>query len=175
MIYLKGNKVQKEELKKNSLDTYEYIETVWSIRLKHGIPNLPVQYCFMLKCCYKPSCPHPFCSVGDSQSLQWFPGGPNSTFIPLPIPDQPWGSTNCKKCDGTCYGHFLNISKEYHLPAMSKPPSVIMKEAFQGLNGERSPSFIAELAKKCLLPPDEVSFLIEHLQQNTKESQTRSR
>ena len=170
LIYLKGNKVQKEELKKNSLYTYEYIETVWSVRLKHGIPNLPVQYCFMLKCCYKPSCPHPFCCVGDSQSLQWFPGGPDITFIPLPIPDpdQPWGSTNCKKCDGTCYGHFLNISKEYHLPAMSKPPSVIMKEAFQGLNGEPSPSFIAELAKKCLLPPDEVSFWIEHLQQIQK-------
>ena len=135
----------------------------------------------MLKCCYKPTFPHPFCCVGDSQSLRWFPDGPNITFIPLPIPDpdQPWGSTNYKKCDGTCYGHLLNISstcyghllnisKEYHLPAMSKPPSVIMKEAFQGLNGEPSPSFIVELAKKCLLPSDEVSFWIEHLQQIQK-------
>ncbi|XP_065903776.1 uncharacterized protein [Dysidea avara] len=43
-----------------------------------------------------------------------------------------------------------------------------MKEAFQGLNGEPSPSFIAELAKKCLLPPDEVSFWFEHLQQIQK-------
>ena len=96
LIYLKGSKAQKEELKRKHLSTYVMIEEVWNIRLRHGVPNLPVQYCFMLKCCYKAGCPHPFCCAGNSLALQWFPDGPTVTYIPLPIPDpnQQWGSTD---------------------------------------------------------------------------------
>ena len=128
LIYWKGNKAQKEELKRLNPGRFKYIESIWNIRLKHGTPNLPVQYCFMLKCCYKTTCPHPFCRDGNPLSLQWFPGGPEVAFIPLPIPDpkQPWGSTNCIKCDGVCYGHYLSSNEKSHLPPMSKPPSVIM-------------------------------------------------
>ena len=89
--------MQKEQLKRENPPIYEFIEKVWSIRLKHGILNLPVQYCFMLKRCYKKNCVHPFCSTGNPVSLQWFPGGPDVTHIPLPTadPDQPWGSKSC--------------------------------------------------------------------------------
>lgn len=101
LTYLKGSKIQKEDLKREHPSTYEYIEKV---RLKHGIPNVPVQYCFMLKseCCYKKNCLHPFCCSGNPVSLQWFPGVPNVAYIPLSIadPDQPWGAKNCEKCKG---------------------------------------------------------------------------
>jgi len=42
---------------------------------------------------------------------------------------------------------------------------VIMKEEFQRLKGEPISTFITELARKCLSPPTEVPFWIEHLQQ----------
>ena len=51
---------------------------------------------------------------------------------------------------------------------MPKPPSLLMKEAFQKLTEEPTPEFIEGLARKCLLPPSEVSFWIEHLQQVQK-------
>ena len=69
LTYLKENKMQKEQLKRENPAIYEFIEKAWSIRLKHGILNLPVQYCFMLKCCYKKNCVHPFCSTGNPVSL----------------------------------------------------------------------------------------------------------
>jgi len=160
LVYLKGNKGQKEKLKRDNPGRYQYIESIWNIRLNHGIPNLPVQYCFMLKCCYKTICTHPFCRDGNPFSLQWFPGGPEVSFVPLPIPDpeQPWGSTDCEKYDGICYGHFLSSIEKSYLPPMPKPPSVIMKEEFLRLKGEPSSTFITELARKYLLPPTEVSF-----------------
>lgn len=93
---------------------------------------------FMLKCCYKPDCLHPFCSSA-GRILHWFPNGPPISYVPLPIPDpdQPWGSTTCSKCEGRCYGHFISSEKAQSstiLP-MNEPPSSIIKKSLIVLMG----------------------------------------
>ena len=81
------------------------------------------------KCCYDPNCIHPVCSGAGSTSsdLHWFGGGPTVSYVPLPIPDpnQPWGSTKCKE---VCYGHFLTPDKvESSTSPPIDPPSSIIK------------------------------------------------
>lgn len=132
--------------------------------------GLPYQYCFVLRCCHSRDCLHPFCLKSISRPASWFPGGPSLSYIPFPIldPDQPWGSTTCIKCTGRiCYGHFLKPeeAETSSLTPMLKPPSTIIKEAFSKSTEEecKSIAFIQDLAKKCLLPPDEVQIWLDHL------------
>ena len=169
LTYTKGSKAQKLELQNHNPGRFQYIQKIWDIRLQHGISDLPPQYSFMLKCCYMPTCTHPVCRAGEGSVLNWFPGGPKITYMPLPIPDpdQPWGSTTCTKCTGRCCGHFLmpEMAEKATTPAM-KPPSTIIKEVFIGLNGQApSETFFENLAKQCLLPTEEVKIWVEHLSQ----------
>ena len=133
--------------------TYVMIEEVQCIRLKHSIPNLPMQYCFMLRC--------PFGIADNPFVLQSFLGGPAVIYIPLPIPDYKprWGSKDCEKCQCEC----APLEMSQPLTTIS----VVMQEAFQNLNGEPTSDFIEELARK-MLPPIKVSFWIQQLQQVQK-------
>ena len=133
------------------------------------VKDLPTQYLFHLVCCYKPTCPHPFCQAGTHKDLpKWFPGGPDVSYLPLPIPDpaRPWGSPNCPDCSKTCYGHFLKpeVAILSPLPEMKKPPSTVIKEAFQKIEGSPSEEQVQKTAKAVLLSPEEVMWWFNHLQ-----------
>ena len=97
----------------------------------------------MLKCCYKKHCVHPF---GNPVSLQWFPGGPDVTHVPLPIadPDQPWGSKS------VTMNAMAQVKRQDFLLCQSHH---WLLYAFQKLKGEPSSEFIEDLAKNvyCLL------------------------
>ena len=131
------------------------------------VMDLPVQYLFHLVCCYKPDCYHPFCQTGSWKELpKWFTGGPYVSYLPIPIPDpaRPWGSTNCSQCDGVCYGHFMEPEIAMSpLQTMLKPPSTVIREAFESKKDFPSESDIQKIAKAVLLSPDEVNMWCEHL------------
>ena len=99
---------------------------------------------------------------------KWFLGGPNVSYLPIPIPDpaRPWGSTDCSECEGKCYGHFLPPEVAMLSPrqGMIKPPSAYIKEMFDKLKSGPSELQVEEVAKTVLLPPEEVSMWLKHLQ-----------
>ena len=97
----------------------------------------------------------------------WFPSGPPVSYLPCPVPDpsRAWGSIDCSRCKGVCYGHFLDPKAAYrsNIPPMIKPPSQVMKEEFDHRKGcKPDDSFIKEVAARVLLPP-EVEMWMEHL------------
>ena len=49
-------------------------------------------------------------------------------------------------------------------PAMVKPPSQVIKEAFNLLKGKITVEVVLDLSKSTLLPPEEVRIWIDHLQ-----------
>ena len=135
MQYLKGSKCQREILKHKEPQAFSYIESVWRIRNNHMTKNLPPQYIFQLLCCNKPTCEHPLCKAGCQETPLWFAGGPNVSYLPLPIPDpsRAWGSPNCEECKGNCSVHFLKpeIAMLSSLPPMATPPSTTIRDIFQ--------------------------------------------
>ena len=165
--YLKGSKEQKETLKREQREYYDYFDMIWNLRNQHMVKDIPLQYLFFLKCCFQPNCCHPVCKSPVALPC-WYEGGPRVSYLPLPIPDpdKPWGRTDCSECTGRCSGHYMKPLQaiESPLQPMSKPPSAILKEAFQNLKG-KSPSsdFFEDCAKKTLLPPHEVEMWIQHL------------
>ena len=171
LTYLKGSKKKKSELLSQDPESFNFIKRVWDVCTKHQVNGLPVQYVFFLKCCHEVGCIHPLCSTQQPlpcEAKTWFPGGPSLSYFPLPVPDptQPWGNAGCEKCKGVCHGHFLppqNALMSSLLP-MSKPPSEILKDAFNQLK-ERSPSddLITEVAQKTLLSKEEVILWFNHL------------
>ena len=48
LLYVKGTKKQKESLKLEKLDLYSYFDTVWQLKERHSIKNLPSQYAFVV-------------------------------------------------------------------------------------------------------------------------------
>lgn len=171
VTFLKGSKSQRQLLKQNNPGVYERIEKVWQIREKHMVQGLPAQYLFYLKCCLDVDCTHPFCNQQVSVST-WFPGGPQLSYLPFPVPDpsQPWGNSNCSRCEGQCSGHFLPPDKAIvaQLSPMKMPPSQVLKEIFDGLSDDISEECVLAAAKKCLLPPAEVKIWFDHLLQIQK-------
>ena len=88
LIFLKGSKKQKEELKADQPILYDYFSDIWSLRNRHMVPGLPSQYVFQLLLCYEKDCIHPLCKEGTPKEEEtWFPGGPALTYLPIPIPD----------------------------------------------------------------------------------------
>lgn len=149
---------------------YEYCEDVWNVRSNHMVANLPPQYIFFLVCCYKPHCTHPLCSQQSSSSnlQRWYESGPLVSYLPLPIPDpnRSYGNHKCKECKDFCYGHFLKPEETIActLQPMIKPPSVILKEAFDSCTTyPPSDSVYNELSEKVMLPVEEVKFWFNHL------------
>ena len=134
------------------------------------IPNLPPQYIFFLVCCYKPHCTHPLCSQQSSSSdlQRWYESGPLVSYLPLSIPDpnRSYGNHKCKECKDFCYGHFLKPEETIActLQPMIKPPSVILKEAFDSCTTyPPCDSVYNELSEKVMLPVEEVKFWFNHL------------
>lgn len=107
--FLKGSKLQRETLQREHPQRYAYFEEVWSVRNNHMVKGLPQNYLFHLVCCYRPTCAHPFCKAGPKALPKWYCGGPDVTYLPLPIPDpsRTWGASDCPGCGGSCYGHFF--------------------------------------------------------------------
>lgn len=84
--------------------------------------------------------------------------GPPLTYLPIPIPDpkRPWGG-NCKE-----YAEFV---REHGL-MLSKPPAIVIKEEFNdSLKRGRtlSEEKILDVAKKTLLPLEELKMHVDHL------------
>ena len=183
LVYLRGSKSAKAALKKKEPNQYHYFEQVWNLRNQHIVPNLPINYVFALKACYKESCTHPVCKNGKpTNDSVWFSKGPSIEYLPFPVPDpkRPWGARECDKCTGVCSGHYLgtedllamddcNLSK-----AHTSPPSTVIKDAFdkkqkQGL--EMTPYEIEQLAKQTLLRSSEVEIWVKHLSDVRKHRQ----
>ena len=166
--YIKSSKKKKAKLVHMDPNCYSFIEEVWNIREAHAVPDLPSQYIFMLKCCHKASCPHPLCQQPAKETL-WYPDGPNLDYIPLPIPDpnQQWGSSSCTKCSGFCRGYHLSPEAALlsNLPKQNKPPSTMIKEACNSLKPDESlaEATINKLARQCLLSTEEVQMWCDHL------------
>ncbi|XP_068761299.1 uncharacterized protein [Montipora capricornis] len=173
LVFLKGSANDKKQLKKNRPDLYEYFERVWMVRENHMKKDLPGNYLFMLNLCYQIGCPHPLCHDETvRKDEKWFEDGPPLTYLPIPIPDpkRPWGG-NCKECTHLCSGHYLR-PKEHaefvreHGLMLSKPPSIVIKEEFydsvkrgRTLSEEK----ILDVAKKTLLPLEELKMHVDHL------------
>ena len=168
LTFLKGSEEQKAEIRQKNPEEYRLIDSVWQLRQRHMVRDLPAQYFFYLRCCQEKDCCHPLCTGQGPSPPCWFTGGPPLSYLPIPIqdPSQPWGNPNCSKCKGECSGHFLDPKESINskLPQMSKPPSQLLKEAFDQLNGETAEEeYVHKTAKECLLPPSEVLIWFEHL------------
>ena len=183
LVYLRGTKAAKAELKKKEPNQYHYFEQVWNLRNQHMVPNLPSGYVFALKACYKEGCIHPVCKNGKpANDSLWFPGGPSIQYLPFPVPDpkRPWGAKECDKCSGICSGHYkgpeevlavdnCNLSK-----ASISPPSTVIKDAFDKKQKEcleLTSDEIEKLAKQTLLRTDEVEMWVRHLSDVRKHRQ----
>ena len=163
LIFLKGSKKQKQELKDTEPTLFEYFQNVWKVRNDHMVPELPAQYIFFLLCCYKDGCIHPCCQAGTTeQCIRWYPGGPPISYLPLPVvdSDRPWGNLSCSTCSGSkfCSGHYklqvVDVRSTTSLKQMSKPPSSTLKERFASVNMEDQNS-MQQIAQEVLLPPEE--------------------
>ena len=166
--YCKGTKKQKEALKRERPELYNYFDTVWQLKERHSIKGLPPQYAFFLVCCFDPSCCHPVCRSEQKHMPPWYSGGPLITHLPLPIPDpdRPWGNVDCTECKENCTGHYLppKSSIQSQLLPMKKPPSTVLKEKFDQLTLYPPPeSLCYEIAKETLLSVSDVTIWFEHL------------
>lgn len=172
LIFLKGSKKKKAELKKSHQELYSHFERVWDVRTRHMVRGLPNQYVFFLRCCYDKSCPHPLCQSGQPEKQPtWFPGGPPISFFPLPIPDlsRPWGSSDCDTCSGFCSGHYLVPDLKLHnikqsiARASIHPPSTIIKTKLAEIGDDLTGPAVSELAKSVLLTESDVHLWLDHL------------
>jgi hypothetical protein len=170
--FLKGSKQQKSLLRSSHPELYSYFEQIWAIRNRHMVKNLPSQYIFFLYCCLERDCNHPICKSDVYNTLPtWYKDGPSIAYLPIPVPDPsyPWGSTDCRKCKQPfCTGHYLSPSDaaiELSALPMIKPPSQVIREAFESTCGQYPPSdnFCHEIAQQTLLSVEEVKQWIEHL------------
>ena len=173
--YIKSSMKKRLQLVRTCPDPYLHIQNVWQIRDAHTVSKLPTQYLFVLQCCHKSDCPHPLCGQAPKET-HWYPGGPTLDYIPLPTPDpeRPWGSSNCTKCTNFCSGHYLSPKEALTspLPKSEKPPSHVLKAAFDKLKPGEPPSEleVTTVAKECLLPLSEVKIWFEHLANIKKKS-----
>ena len=164
-IFLKGSKAKKVALRQENPSLFEHFKTIWEVRSNHMVQGYPQQYIYFLLACFKPECPHTLCQklVGSSRNdFHWFPNGPPLLQIPLPVvdPARPWGGSSCTECKGHCSGHYLK--PEESLTSGNEPcesPSCVIQQAFKA----NTANDVEELARKVLLPPEEVELWIEHL------------
>ena len=86
--------------------------------------------------------------------------------MPVADPTRPFGDPNCSTSQDQCSGHFLPPEKmiESKEEPMIQPPSVVLKEFFQSLQGsEPTDEMLQSMARKTLLPVSEVQLWLEHL------------
>ena len=175
ITFLKGSCKAKSQLKAKKPELYGHFQTVWALRERHMVKNLPSQYLFYLLPCYKSNCPHPVCQSGRPTSeVTWFDGGPPLTYLPLPVPDKdrPWGGS-CDSCYACC-SHYLDPRKAVTCPTsvLSCPPSAVILKFFNSLKGAApSEQQLEAISRQVLLPCAEVKMWLDHLstvQQNRK-------
>jgi hypothetical protein len=94
--YLKGSKEQKEALKREQREYYDYFDMIWNLRNQHMVKDIPLQYLFFLKCCFQPNCCHPVCKSPVALPC-WYEGGPRVSYLPLPIPRQTMGQNGLSR------------------------------------------------------------------------------
>ena len=171
-IFLKGPKKERERLQKEDPQLFSHFNDVWTVKTLHMVPNLPQQYIFFLKCCFREDCIHPICKRGSHNVIHWYSGGPLLSFLPLPVSDpaRPWGDDNCSTCKGTCSGHYLkpesnlvNLQSSVSC-AVSSTPSTVIAATLKSCRGTMPDDQMKELARKVLLPTEEVRWYIEHLE-----------
>jgi hypothetical protein len=173
-VFIKGNKVAKEELKKTYPELFAKFERVWGIRKMHLETTYPLKYIFLLRCCYKDGCDHPVCLKGRPiEESTWYPNGPPLSYIPIPTPDpnSPFGGENCNECKEKCSGHYMKpdelweyVSKGGKMSS-AKPPSDVIQSTFQQYKGIPPRDIIEQIAEEILLPLDEVDMWFEHVKQ----------
>ena len=169
IVFLKGSKKKKKELQRKKPELYSYFSQIWNIRNCHMVTGLPSQYVFYLRCCLSKDCAHPLCSTRDKLP-DWYSGGPPLSFLPLPLadPDRPHGSTDCTDCKGVCNGHYMKPDQHFrNIESKTRnsfipPPSQVINEEYKA-HGKLSETRIEDLAKRVLLPKEEVVMWIEHL------------
>ena len=83
--------------------------------------------------------------------------------IPLPVvdPARPWGGSACAECKGYCAGHYL-MPEETLISRSepSEPPSSVILQAVKA----NAANNVEELARRVLLPTEEVQLWIQHLE-----------
>lgn len=106
--------------------------------------------------------------------MKWFPGGPSLSSIPLPLPDpaHPWGSSNCSTYSGLCTGHYLKPKGLSQSNAMVYKATVYYSEGQSLAGTDPSKDLLEGVAKKTLLPVNEVSLWLYHLKNNTRKQKT---
>ncbi|CAB4038298.1 Chromatin modification-related YNG2, partial [Paramuricea clavata] len=79
MVFIKGNKTEKQNLQKEDPTLFKYFSEIWKVRDNHMDKSLPEKYVFMLRCCGK-STFNPTSTVSGSfmiccdQCGQWYHG-----------------------------------------------------------------------------------------------------
>lgn len=149
------------------------MSTLFLIQL-HYIADLPEHYVFWVRCYLQPGCLHPLSlKVQEDPEYElpstWFPKGPSVQNLPLPLPvpdpNRTWGRPDCAECRGLCHGHYM------------KPEDLILSRCTQicsstiscnlGIlqNKSATGAEIAELAKRALLPVNDVKIWLTHLEE----------
>ena len=120
LIFLKGTMASKDRLRREKPYDYELINQVWEIRNRHMAKNVPGQYILYLKCCQQEEFCHPLCSSQHNPPSVRFP---DIGYLPYSVPDLTfqWGSSDCPKWEGQCYGHFLDPRKAVTSPLSPIP------------------------------------------------------
>ncbi len=142
-IFLKGSQEKKRQLSVKNPQAWSFFNSVWTVRENHCVPGLPETYLFFLKCCLKPECLHPLCQQKQIDTdidipTTWYPGGPPTSYLPLPVadPNRPWGNVTCEDCKGTCHGHYLKPDESNAgLDVPAAIPSVVIQQFFADLKG----------------------------------------
>lgn len=156
LLFLKGSKKQKLEIQQENPELYSYFSSVWEVRNSHMVHGLPSHYMFLLYCCFQSSCLHPCCKAGKPQEdLRWYPDGPLMTEIPYPYPDP--------HRPGHYEVRMVDVKNKDALKDVPKPPSTILKEFFSSTK-DISDDLLLNVSKKCLVPPEECRFWLDHLQ-----------
>ena len=159
LVFLKGSKKAKEELKERKPDMFKYFESIWKLRRDHLVDSmLPQKYAFILHCCGKKGCIHPRCAKGFT-AKQWYTGGPTVlTHLPLPMRSK----EECVTCKGICAGHYKKDIEASNSPDVEVVPSVYFAGEFAA-NEKADAQRIIKMSKVCMLKAQEVKFFWEHM------------
>ena len=139
-----------------------------NIREKHMVKGLPSQCVFFLIPCYDLECPLCQGKTGIWAKVVWkWASVILSTFSCSGCcKSWSWGSETCQSCTGFCSGHYLKPEDAYIYCTQSvcEPPSQKLLKLYKSVKSSASTEIVEAKAKEVLLPVNDVSFWMEHLQ-----------